>query len=45
VGHIKDRGWAVVEANAAWGSGLYGCDPVKVLEVLRCAVKPTGLES
>jgi ATP-grasp domain, R2K clade family 2 len=37
VGIIRGRGWAVVEQNAAWGSGLYGCDPLKVLEVLRSA--------
>lgn len=34
VGRIRDRGWAVVEANAAWGAGLYGCDPEQVLRVL-----------
>jgi hypothetical protein len=37
VGEIWHRGSAVVELNAAWGSGLYGCDPVAVLEVLRRA--------
>ena len=37
VGIIAKRGWAVVEQNAAWGSGIYGCDPVQVLEVLRYA--------
>jgi hypothetical protein len=37
IGVIRDRGWAVVEQNAAWGSGLYGCDPLMVLEVLRYA--------
>lgn len=37
VGVIAGRGWAVVEQNAAWGSGIYGCDPVAVLEVLRHA--------
>lgn len=37
VGVIEDRGWAVVEANAAWGSGLYGCYPERVLPVLRRA--------
>lgn len=37
VGQIRGRGWAVVEANAAWGSGIYGCDPDAVLEVLRGA--------
>jgi hypothetical protein len=40
VGVIRGRGWAVVEQNAAWGSGLYGCDPVEVLEVLRHAAVP-----
>ncbi|MGP4023127.1 ATP-grasp domain-containing protein [Actinomadura sp. 3N407] len=34
VGRIHDRGWAVVEANAAWGAGLYGCEPEQVLKVL-----------
>jgi hypothetical protein len=40
VGIIADRGWAVVEQNAAWGSGIYGCDPVRVLEVLQYAAVP-----
>jgi hypothetical protein len=40
VGVISGRGWAVVEQNAAWGSGLYGCDPEQVLEVLRHAAVP-----
>jgi hypothetical protein len=34
VGVIEGRGWAVVEANACWGSGIYGCDPHSVLETL-----------
>src|SRR5579862_4892955 len=37
VGIIRGRGWVVVEANAAWGSGIYGCDAGKVLSVLRRA--------
>lgn len=37
VGVIASRGWAVVEQNAAWGSGIYGCDPEQVLEVVRHA--------
>lgn len=37
VGVIWNHGWAVVELNAAWASGLYGCDETKVLEVLRHA--------
>jgi hypothetical protein len=31
VGIIQGRGWAVVEANPSWGSGIYGCDPRQVL--------------
>ena len=40
VGMIAGRGWAVVEQNAAWGAGIYGCDPVEVLAVLRCTAVP-----
>lgn len=40
VGVIRGRGWAVIEQNAAWGAGLYGCDPAQALEVLRYAVVP-----
>lgn len=34
VGDIDGCGWAVVEANSAWASGIYGCDPAAVLRVL-----------
>jgi hypothetical protein len=34
VGTINGQ-WAVVEQNAAWGSGIYGCDPKSVLEVIK----------
>ncbi len=37
VGQITGQGWAVVEANAAWGSGIYGCDPDSALSVIRHA--------
>lgn len=37
VGRIVGRGWAVVESNAAWGSGIYGCDPALVLRVVQRA--------
>jgi ATP-grasp domain-containing protein len=37
IGQITNRGWAVVEANPAWASGIYGCDPAKILAVLKCA--------
>jgi hypothetical protein len=39
VGVIEGQGWAVVEQNAAWGTGIYGCDPQEVLEVLRHAAE------
>jgi hypothetical protein len=42
VGVIDGRGWAVVEANAAWGSGIYGCDPSAVLTVVRRACVPAA---
>jgi hypothetical protein len=42
VGNIARRGWAVVEANSAWGAGIYGCDPAQVLRVLRRAVLPSA---
>ena len=37
VGIISDRGWAVIECNAAFSSGIYGCNPEQVLHVLRRA--------
>jgi hypothetical protein len=43
VGVIRDRGWAVVEQNAAWGAGIYGCDPIEVLAVLRYTAIPIDL--
>lgn len=42
VGVIEGRGWAVVEQNAAWGAGIYGCDPTEVLAVLRHAAHTLG---
>jgi hypothetical protein len=40
VGKIEGDGWAVVEANPAWGAGICGCDPAEVLPVLRRACVP-----
>ncbi len=37
VGFITGRGWAVVEFNAAWGAGLNGCDPERVLPAIAAA--------
>jgi hypothetical protein len=42
VGYIKGQGWAVVEANECWASGIYYCDPINVLGVLRQACIPAN---
>ncbi|MFD1830944.1 ATP-grasp domain-containing protein [Streptomyces desertarenae] len=34
--------WAVVEANAAWASGMYAADPQRVLDVVLRAAGPAG---
>lgn len=39
VGKIEGRDWSVVEANAAWGSGLYGCNEEEALRVIEKASK------
>jgi hypothetical protein len=44
VGVIEGFGWAVIECNAAFGSGIYGCDPGAVLRVLRGACAPRAKE-
>jgi hypothetical protein len=44
VGVIAGHGWAVLELNSAWGSGLYGCDPNIVLDVItRACVKKASM--
>jgi|HubBroStandDraft_1064217.scaffolds.fasta_scaffold248487_1 hypothetical protein len=40
VGFIDGRGWAVIEFNAAWGAGLNGCDPDKVLAAIVAVSEP-----
>ena len=40
VGFIDGRGRAVIEFNAAWGAGLNGCDPDKVLAAIAVASEP-----
>lgn len=37
VGRLASGQWAVIEANPAYGSGIYGCEPIKVLEVVNRA--------
>lgn len=38
IGYISDRGWAVIEANPSWGSGLYGADADLALEAISHSV-------
>jgi hypothetical protein len=45
VGLAMRRGWAVIEANPAWASGIYGCAPNSVLSVLRAACLSEGEKS
>lgn len=40
VGKIQDKGWAVIEANSVYSSGLYGCDPTVVLKVIKTGMLP-----
>jgi hypothetical protein len=40
VGIIRDRGWAVIEANSGWASGIYGCGASAILPVLRRVCVP-----
>ncbi len=35
VGRIKGKGWAIIETNQAWASGLYGCEPMDALRVMK----------
>lgn len=37
IGWIAGRGWAIIEANAAWCSGLYDCDPEMALLAIEAA--------
>jgi len=40
-GKIRERGWAILEANPVFGAGLYCCDPNAVLKVLAKSVVAT----
>jgi hypothetical protein len=37
VGFVANRGWAVIEFNAAWGAGLNGRNATKVLPAILAA--------
>ncbi|MEO0562593.1 MAG: ATP-grasp domain-containing protein [Chloroflexota bacterium] len=40
VGYIYKRGWAIVEANPAYGAGLYDCSADAALDVINRATVP-----
>jgi hypothetical protein len=37
VGLVPGTGWVVIEFNAAWGAGLNGCDPNRILPAIEAA--------
>jgi hypothetical protein len=37
VGLVPGTGWVVIEFNAAWGAGLNGCDPRRILPAIEAA--------
>lgn len=44
VGYIHGKGWAIIESNQAWASGLYGCDPMQALRVMeKSCVKQSSI--
>lgn len=42
VGLLAQGGWAIIEANPAWGAGVYQCQATQVLPVLARACWPEG---
>lgn len=39
VGYLPGKGWAIIETNEAYSSGLYGCDPIGALKVMSSAMR------
>jgi len=41
IGYIHNKGWAIIEANPVWSSGVYTCDPIQVIDtiVASCTAK------
>jgi hypothetical protein len=35
IGIMKNKGWGIIETNPVWASGIYGCEPSKILPVLQ----------
>jgi hypothetical protein len=42
IGEIEGRGWAVIEANPVWASGIYGADAAKILKLLERSCIPAA---
>ena len=42
VGFLPGKGWAIIETNEAYASGLYGCDPVAAVQVMKAACRRTS---
>ncbi|MEK8019943.1 MAG: ATP-grasp domain-containing protein [Candidatus Parabeggiatoa sp.] len=40
IGIIADQGWAVIETNPSWSSGIYGCDAKAVLRTITRGCQP-----
>lgn len=38
IGIIHDKGWAVIETNPIWASGIYGCDPYQIVSAMKDSV-------
>ena len=43
VGCLASGKWVLIEANATWGAGLNGCDPVKAAQCIAKATTVSGL--
>lgn len=41
VARLTSGRFALLEANQAWGSGLYGCDPAQALDAILAANRPS----
>jgi hypothetical protein len=42
IGEIEGQGWAVIEANPIWASGIYGAEPIKILPLLQRSCIPAN---
>jgi len=46
VGYISNKGWALIEANPVWSSGVYACDPKRIIEtIVKSCVKVENIRN